>query len=67
MHKPESVLKNETHKILWDFEIKTDHFDFHSADRRMKIKENKKRDKYLDLSRELRKLLNMNMGQGNGP
>ena len=25
MHKPESVLKNETHKILWDFEIKTDH------------------------------------------
>ena len=25
MHKPESVLENETHKILWDFEIKTDH------------------------------------------
>ena len=23
MHKPESVLENETHKILWDFEIKT--------------------------------------------
>ena len=20
MHKPESVLENETHKILWDFE-----------------------------------------------
>ena len=25
MHKSESVLKNETHNILWDFEIKTDH------------------------------------------
>ena len=25
MHKPESVLENETHNILWDFEIKTDH------------------------------------------
>ena len=25
MHKPESVLENETHKILWDFEIQTDH------------------------------------------
>ena len=25
MHKPKSVLENEMHKILWDFEIKTDH------------------------------------------
>ena len=25
MHKPESALENETHKILWDFEIQTDH------------------------------------------
>ena len=25
MHNPESVLKNETHKLLWDFEIQTDH------------------------------------------
>ena len=25
MHKPESVLENETHKLLWDFEIQTDH------------------------------------------
>ena len=24
MHKPEFVLENETHKILWDFDIKTD-------------------------------------------
>ena len=25
MHKPESVLENETLKILWDFEKQTDH------------------------------------------
>ena len=25
MHNPESVLENETHKFLWDFEIQTDH------------------------------------------
>ena len=25
VHKTESVLENKTHKILWDFEIQTDH------------------------------------------
>ena len=25
MHKPECYLENETHKILWDFEMKMDH------------------------------------------
>ena len=25
MHKSEFVIKNEIHKILWDFEIETDH------------------------------------------
>ena len=25
MHNPESVLENETHKILWEFQIETDH------------------------------------------
>ena len=25
MHKPESILKNEAYRILWDFEILTDH------------------------------------------
>ena len=25
MHNPESVLKNEMHKPLWDFGIQTDH------------------------------------------
>ena len=25
MHNPESTLENETHKILWDLEIQTNH------------------------------------------
>ena len=25
MHNPESVFENETHQVLWDFEIQTDH------------------------------------------
>ena len=25
MLKPESVQENETHKIIWDFELQTDH------------------------------------------
>ena len=25
LHNPASVLENETHKLLWDFEIQTDH------------------------------------------
>ena len=25
IHKPEYILEDETHKILWDFEIQTDH------------------------------------------
>ncbi len=25
MHKPAPVLENDTHKLLWDFEIHTDH------------------------------------------
>ena len=25
MHNPESILENETHKLLWDFEIRMDH------------------------------------------
>ena len=24
IHKPESVLENKSHKILWDFELQTD-------------------------------------------
>ena len=25
MHKPVAVPKNDTHKLLWDFDIETDH------------------------------------------
>ena len=25
MHNPASVLENDMHKLLWDFEIQTDH------------------------------------------
>ena len=25
MYNPESILEDEMHKLLWDFEIKTDH------------------------------------------
>ena len=70
------------HKLLWDFDIQTDHLfsarqpdliiinnnkkenfqivDFTVlADHRIKLKENEKIDKYLDLARELKKLWNM--------
>ena len=81
MHHPAPVLENDTHKLLWDFDIHTDHLisarkldfivinkkertckivDFAvPADHRIKLKECKKKDKYLDLARELKKLWNM--------
>ena len=77
MYNQELILENETHKLLWDSEIQTDHLisagrpdqviinkkkrncrivDFAvPADHRVKLKENDKRDKYLDLARELKK------------
>ena len=81
MNNPALVLENDTHKLLWDFDMKTDHLisakrlDFiiinkkkkkkickivHfavPADHRIKLKECKKRDKYLDLARELNKTM----------
>ena len=81
MHNPAPVLQNNTHKLLWDFDIHTDHLisvrrpdliiinkkkrtckivDFAvPADYRIKLKECERRDKYLDLARELKKLWNM--------
>ena len=74
MRNPEPVLENETHKILWDFEIQTVNLissrrselvivnkkkKKNATDNRLKLKENEKRDKYLDLARELKKLWNM--------
>ena len=87
MHNPAPVLENDTHKLLWDFNIQTDHLiparrpdliiinkkkkkekkkkickivDFAvPADHRIILKESEKKDKYLDLARELKKLWNM--------
>ena len=56
MHNPASVLENDTHNNYQqkkricktvDFAVPTDH--------RIKLKECEKKDKYLDLSRELKK------------
>ena len=81
MHNPAPVLENNTHKILWDFNIQMDHLisarrsdliiinkkkrickivDFAvPADHRITLKECKKKDKYIDLARELKRLWNM--------
>ena len=83
MHNPESILENEIHKILWDFDLQIDHLivarrpklvivnkkqrtcrivDFAiPADLWVKLKEDTKIDKYLDLARELEKLWNMKL------
>ena len=78
-HNPASVLENDTHKLLWDFDIQTDHVILARrpdltiinnkkkrrtckivafalpADHKIKLKESEKKDKYLDLARELKK------------
>ena len=41
MHNPALVLENDTHKLLWDFDIKMDHLI--SANRPDLIKINKKK------------------------
>ena len=78
---PSTCPRKNTHKLLWDFEIHTDHLisarrpdliiinkkkrtckivDFAvPADHRIKLKECEKKDKYLDLARELKKNWNM--------
>ena len=53
MHCPESVLQNWTHKIIWDFEIQMDCAI--PADHRVKLKEIKKMDKDLDLTRGIKR------------
>ena len=79
MHNQLSVSENDTHKLLWDFDVQTDHLisarrpdlivinkekkkrtckivDFAvQADHRIKLIECEKKDKYLDLARELKK------------
>ena len=81
MHNPAAFRENDTHKLLWDFDLQTDHLisarrpdfivtnkkkrifkiiDFAvPADQSIKLKECEKKDKYLDLARELKNLWNM--------
>ena len=85
IHNPAPVLENDSHKLLWDFNIQTDHliparrpdlilinnkkkkkerickivFFTVPADRRINLKENEKKNEYLDLARKLKKLWNM--------
>ena len=72
MHNPARAQENDSHKLLWDFNIQTDHliqvkrkrickiidFDI-PADHRINLKEGEKKDKYFDLARELKTLWNM--------
>ena len=53
MHNLAPVLENNTHKLLLGPQNKADH--------RIKLKECEKKDKYLDLARESKKLWNMKM------
>ena len=84
MHNPAPDLENDSHKLLWDFNVQTDHLiparrpDLiiinnkkkkkrickivdvaFLADHRINLKESEKKDKYLDLAREQKKLWNM--------
>ena len=79
MYNPAPVLENDSHKLLWDFNIQTDHLiparrqdiinkkkkickivDFAvPADHRINLKESEKKDKYLDLARELKNTVDM--------
>ena len=62
MQNPAAVLENDTNKLLWDFDLQTDHLI--SARRpdliiinRIKLKERENKDKYLDLAREFKKTM----------
>ena len=79
MHNPAPVLENDSHKLLWDFNIQTDHLNparrpdliiinkrkrickivefAVPVDHRVNLKESEKKDKYLNLARELKKKL----------
>ena len=82
LHNPAPILENNTQKLLWDFNIQTDHlitarrptliiiikknkenfkiFDFaFPVNHRINLKECEKKDKYIGLARELKKLWNM--------
>ena len=58
MHKPESFLENESHKVLWEFEIQID--PLISARRRdlmdfaISVDHRKKAKREIDIARELK-------------
>ena len=39
MHRPESVVENETHKPLWDFEIQTDQYMLEQKGKTTQVKQ----------------------------
>ena len=47
MHNPEPVQENATHKVLWDFEIQTDHL---ISARRPDLVKKKKKDRIVDFA-----------------
>ena len=56
MHNPAPVLENDTHKLLWDFDILTDH---QISDRKQDliiIKKKKKKREFTKLSTLLSRL-----------
>ena len=72
MYNPASVLENETHNFIGDFGIQTDldqtnrpynnqwkKWTCKIVNFAVKLKESEKKDKYLDLAWELKKLWNM--------
>ena len=78
MHNPAPVLENDTHNLLWDFNIQTDHLiparrpdpiitnkkkrelaKLSTLLSKINLKVCEKKDKYLDLATELKKLWNM--------
>ena len=74
MHNPEFGMEKEMHKHLWEFKIQMYHQNVGDMTRpsdcqqenenlpnscRVKLKESKRREKYLDLAWELKKLFNM--------
>ena len=78
MHNQEFTLENEILELLWNFEIQTDHLILarwshlvivnkkkkeNLAYHKVKFKESEKKDKYLDLARELKKTMEH---EGNG-
>ena len=45
MNNPESALENKTYKLLWDFEIQTDHFILARRPDLLIVKKKKKKEK----------------------